>query len=59
MRLPLTLSIAVHAIVLVLLTLLVAESRPPPEPPVKSGIEVALGQSLAEQQMVLAPEAVS
>jgi protein TonB len=57
-RLPLTLSTAGHAIVLALLVLLVAEPNPP-EPPVKGGIEVVLGQSLSQPQGVLAPEAPS
>jgi periplasmic protein TonB len=57
-RLPLTLSTAGHAIVLVLLVLLIAEPRPP-EPAVKGGIELVLGQSLSQPQAVLAPEAVS
>ena len=58
MRLPLTLSIAGHAIGLALLVLLVAEPRPL-EPTVKGGIEVVLGQSLSRPQAVLAPEAAS
>jgi len=58
MRLPLTLSTAGHAIVFALLVLLVAEPTPP-EPPVKGGIEVILGQSLSQPQAVLPPEAVS
>ena len=58
-RLPLTLSIAGHTILLALLILLAAETRPLPEPPVKSGIEVVLGQSLSEAPTVLAPEAAS
>ncbi len=58
MRLPLTLSTAGHAIVFALLVLLVAEP-PPPQPAVKGGIEVVLGQSLSQPQAVLAPEAVS
>jgi hypothetical protein len=58
MRLPLTLSIACHAIVFALLVLLVAEP-PPPQPAVKGGIEVVLGQSSSQPQAVLAPEAVS
>src|SRR5208283_4436368 len=56
MRLPLTLSIAGHAIGLALLVLLVAEPRPS-EPTVKGGIEVVLGQSLSRPQAVLAPAA--
>jgi periplasmic protein TonB len=55
-RLPLTLSIAGHTILLALLILLAAETRSLPEPPVKSGIEVVLGQSLSEVHTVLAPE---
>jgi protein TonB len=58
MRLPLTLSTAGHAILLALLVLLVAEPSPP-EPIVKGGIEVVLGQSLSQPQAVLAPEAAS
>jgi protein TonB len=58
MRLPLTLSTVGHAIVLALLVLLVAEPSPP-EPPVRGGIEVVLGQSLSQPQAVLAPEAAS
>src|SRR5215813_776421 len=55
MRLPLTVSIAGHASVLALLVLLVANPSPP-DPPVRGGIEVALGQSLSQPQAVLAPE---
>ena len=58
MRLPLTLSTAGHAIVFALLVLFVAEPSPP-EPLVKGGIEVVLGQSLSQPQAVLAPETVS
>jgi protein TonB len=58
MRLPLSLSTAGHVIVLVLLVLLFAEPRPP-EPMVKGGIELVLGQSLLQPQAVLAPEAAS
>jgi periplasmic protein TonB len=58
MRLPLTLSTAGHAIVLALLILLVAEPSPP-EPPVKGGIEVVLGQSLSQPEAVLAHEMAS
>jgi periplasmic protein TonB len=57
-RLPLTLSTAGHVIVLVLLVLLFTEPRPP-EPTVKGGIEVVLGQSLAQPQAALAPETAS
>jgi periplasmic protein TonB len=59
MRLPLTLSIAGHTILLALLLLFAAEARLRPEPPMKSGIDVVLGQSLSEAQTVLAPEAAS
>jgi protein TonB len=55
MRLPLTVSIAGHASVLALLVLLVADPSPP-DPPVRGGIEVLLGQSLSQPQAVLAPE---
>jgi periplasmic protein TonB len=55
MRLPLTVSIAGHASVLALLVLLVANPGPP-DPPVRGGIEVALGQSLSQPEAVLAPE---
>src|SRR5262249_51660829 len=55
MRLPLTVSIAGHASVLALLVLLVANPSPP-DPPVRGGIEVALGQTLSQPQAVLAPE---
>src|SRR6266850_709679 len=58
MRLPLTLSTAGHAIVFALLVLLVTEP-PPPQPAVKGGIEVALGQSLSQPQALLAPETAS
>jgi protein TonB len=58
MRLPLTLSTAGHAVTFVLLVLLVAEPSPP-EPIVKGGIEVVLGQSLSQPQTALAPEAAS
>jgi periplasmic protein TonB len=58
MRLPLTLSTTGHAIVFALLVLLVAEP-PLPQPAVKGGIEVVLGQSLPEPQAALAPEAVT
>jgi periplasmic protein TonB len=58
MRLPLTLSTAGHAVVFALLVLLVAEP-PPPEPSVKGGIEVILGQSLSQPRAVLAPEAAN
>jgi protein TonB len=57
-RLPLTISIAAHTIVLALLVLLVAEPSSP-EPPVKGGIEVVLGQSLSQPEAVLAPEIAS
>lgn len=57
MRLPLTLSTAGHAIAFALLVLLVTEP-PLPQPAVKGGIEVALGQSLSQPQAVRAPEAV-
>jgi protein TonB len=57
MRLPLTLSTAGHAIVFGVLVLLVTEP-PSLQPPVKGGIEVALGKSLSQPQGVLAPEAV-
>jgi periplasmic protein TonB len=57
MRLPLTLSTAGHAIVFGVLVLLVTEP-PSLKPPVKGGIEVALGESLSQPQAVLAPEAV-
>ena len=57
MRLPLTLSTAGHAMVFAVLVLLVTEPAPP-QPPVKGGIEVALGQSLSQPQAVLAHEAV-
>jgi periplasmic protein TonB len=57
-RLPLTLSTAGHAIVLALLVLSFAEPRPP-EPMVKGGIEVVLGQSLSQPQAALAPETAS
>jgi protein TonB len=55
-RLPLTLSITGHAIVLALLVLLVVKPSPP-ELPVTGGIEVVLGQSPSEA--VLAPETAS
>jgi periplasmic protein TonB len=58
MRLPLTLSTTGHAIVLALLVLLVAEPSPP-EPIVRRGIEVVLGQTLSKPEPVLAPEAAS
>ncbi|HEY1432826.1 MAG TPA: TonB family protein [Stellaceae bacterium] len=58
-RLPLTLSIAGHTILLALLLLFAAETRLRPEPPMKSGIEVDLGQSLSEAQTVLAPDSAS
>ena len=58
MRLPLTLSTAGHAILFALLVLLAIEPSPP-QPAVKGGIEVVLGQSLSQPQAVLAPEAVS
>ena len=58
MRLPLTLSTAGHAIVLALLVRLIADPSPP-EPVVKGGIEVVLGQSLSQPQAVLAPEAAT
>ena len=57
-RLPLTLSTAGHAIVLAVLILLVVEPSPP-EPPVKGGIEVVLGQSLSQPEAVLTPEMAS
>jgi len=57
-RLPLALSTAGHAIVLALLVLLVVEPSPP-EPAVKGGVEVVLGQSLSQPQAVLAPESAS
>jgi protein TonB len=58
MRLPLTLSTAGHAVLFALLVLLTAEPSPP-QPAVKGGIEVVLGQSSSQPQPVLAPEAVS
>jgi protein TonB len=58
MKLPLILSTAGHAIVLAMLVFLVAEPSPP-EPAVKGGIEVVLGQSLSQPQAVLAPEAAN
>jgi protein TonB len=58
MRLPLTLSTAGHAVIFALLVLLLAEPAPP-QPAVKGGIEVVLGQSLPEPQAAVAPEAVS
>ena len=57
-RLPLTLSTAGHAVALALLILLVAAPSPP-EPIVKGGIEVVLGQSLSQPEAVLAPEIAS
>ena len=59
MRVPLTLSIAGHTILLALLILFAAETRPPPEPAIKKGIEIVFGQSLSQPQPVLAPEAAS
>jgi len=56
--LPLTLSIAGHAIVLALLFLLVVKPSPP-ELRVKGGIEVALGQSSSQPEAALAPEMAS
>jgi len=56
MRLPLTLSTAGHASLLALLVLLVAEPSPP-DPLVKGGIEVVLGQSVSQPQAGPAPEA--
>jgi protein TonB len=56
MRLPLTLSVAGHTSLLALLVLLVADPSPP-EPTVKGGIEVVLGQSISQPRAVLAPEA--
>jgi protein TonB len=58
MRLPLTLSVAGHTSLLALLVLLVADPSPP-EPTVKGGIEVVLGQSISQPQAVLAPEAAT
>ena len=58
MRLPLTVSTAGHAILFALLVLLAIEPSPP-QPAVKGGIEVVLGQSLSQPQAVLAPEAAS
>jgi periplasmic protein TonB len=57
MRLPLTLSTAGHAVLFALLVLVAAE--PSPQPPVKGGFEVVLGQSSSQSEALLAPEAVS
>jgi hypothetical protein len=46
MRLPLSLSIAGHTVLLGLLILLTSEVQPPPEPEANAGIEIVLGQSL-------------
>jgi protein TonB len=57
MRLPLTLSTVGHVVVLALLILFVAGTRPPPEPLEKRGIEIVFNPTLAQPQAVLAPEA--
>lgn len=59
MRVPLTLSIAGHTIVLAWLILLAAENPSTVGAAGTSGIEVVLGQSLSEAQTVLAPEVAS
>jgi outer membrane biosynthesis protein TonB len=52
MRLPMSLSIAGHTVLLGLLILLATEAQPPPEPAANAGIEIVLGRSLLEQQTI-------
>jgi protein TonB len=56
-RLPLALSVIGHAVVLALLILLLAETRPSPKPAVPGGVEVVLSQAPQQTRAVPAPEA--
>jgi periplasmic protein TonB len=58
MRLPLTLSIAGHAVLLGLLILVATDARLP-EPTTKGGTQIFLGPSFSQAQTVLTPEAAS
>jgi len=55
MRLPVVLSLAGHAVLLTLLILFMAGTRPPPEPLEKSGIAVDFAPLAARPQATLAP----
>lgn len=57
-RLPLALSIAAHAVVLALLILFAAATRPSPETAKPGGFEVVLGQMLPEGKTPPAPQAL-
>jgi protein TonB len=57
-RLPLALSIAGHAVVLALLILFAAATRPSPETAMPGGFEVVLGQPLPEAKPLPAPQAL-
>jgi periplasmic protein TonB len=59
MRLPLTLSISGHAILLGLLILLATKTQPLPEPTTKGGTQIFLGSSVSQPQTVLTPEAAN
>jgi periplasmic protein TonB len=53
------LSVAGHAVVLALLILFFAETRPSPKPAVPGGIQVVFSQSLQQARAVPAPEAAT
>src|ERR1700738_5440761 len=57
-RLPLALSIAGHAVVLALLILFAAATRPSPETAMPGGFEVVLGQMLPDAKTPPAPQAL-
>jgi protein TonB len=57
-RLPLALSIAGHAVVLALLILFAAATRPSPETAMPGGFEVVLGQPLPEAKPLPNPQAL-
>ncbi|HEX3523207.1 MAG TPA: hypothetical protein VHT52_14095, partial [Stellaceae bacterium] len=57
-KLPLALSIAGHAVVLALLILFAAATRPSPETAMPGGFEVVLGQPVPEAKPLPAPQAL-
>jgi len=57
-RLPLALSVAGHAVVLALLILFAAATRPSPETAMPGGFEIVLGQMLPETKTPPAPQAL-